>query len=153
MPGQKQRRPKSVDERIEALVAALEAEARTRAEADAGFHARLDSESKARAEAEVAFHARLDSESKARAEADAASRRLHAEAIERLNRIERRQKAHGMNLEMLTADLEQQRGIIDEVGQEVRALTNSMETMRQLQVVVVDLIRSHDARIGRLEQR
>ena len=99
------------------------------------------------------FMSALAEERKVRAEAEVIALRRHAEADERLKRLELRTEAHAMNLELLTIDIQQTRRAIDKLGERVDALTASMETMRQLQVVIVDLLRSHDARIGKLEQR
>lgn len=119
---------KSVDQRIEALVSLLELEAKARAEAEA-----------------VAL--------RRHAEAEAVALRRNAEADERLKRLELRTEAHAMNLELLTIDIQQQRRNIDRIDEHVQALTAGMENIRLLQPLLVELIRHHDARIGKLEQR
>ena len=98
------------------------------------------------------FMSALAEERKVRAEAEVIALRRHAEADERLKRLELRAEAHAMNIELSSGEIQAQRRNIDKIGEEVQALTASMETMRQLQTVVVELLRSHDARIGKLER-
>ena len=146
MPDQEHSPQKSVDQRIDDFISALQAEAKVRAEADAAFSARL-------AEAHAEFSAQLADERKARAEAEADALRRHAEADARLTRLEMRSEAHSMNLELLTVEIQQTSRKIDKLAESVDALTASMEIIRQLQPILVDLLRSHDARISKLEQR
>jgi hypothetical protein len=153
MPSEAQSPQNSVDRRIEALVSALEAESKVRAEAEATFNERLANEAKARAEAEATFNERLANEAKARAEAEATALRRNAEADARSKRIDARFEAHAMNLELLTIDIQQQRRTIDSIGERVDVLTANMESIRLLQPILVELIRSHDARIGKLEKQ
>ena len=58
-----------------------------------------------------------------------------------------------MNLELLTVEIQQTSRKIDKIAERVDAFTASMEIIRQLQPILVDLLRSHDARISKLEQR